>query len=107
MAPPSTSIVCPSRNFLAFCHKSLIVLTNMSKNRLPQHPSHTFLSFMPFARRHSHGPIVVMTADASLGATCCIELPLKPEAARGARIPADTVITERETHEKRPALDCG
>src|SRR5215831_4301687 len=73
----------PSRNFLAFYHKSLIVLANMSKNRLPQHPSHTLLSFMPFARRHSHGSKALMTADAILGVTCRIELPLKPEAARG------------------------
>jgi hypothetical protein len=71
----------PSRNFLAFYHKSPIVLTNMSKNRPLQHPSHTFLSFMPFARYYSHSSIVLVTADAISGATLGIELPLQQPQA--------------------------
>src|SRR4029453_5025132 len=102
---PWVSTTYPSKNFLAFYHKSLIVLTDMSKNRPPQYPSHTLLSFMPFARYHSHGSIVLVKTEASLGAIFCIELPLQQPQA--IHIPIDIVIAERETHGKRPDLNCG
>src|SRR4029453_2643893 len=87
---PWVSTTYPSRNFLAFYHKSLIVLTDMSKNRPPQYPSYTLLSFMPFTRYHSHGSIILGTADTTLGAIFGIELPLQQPQA--IHLPIDIVI---------------
>ena len=60
---------------------------------------------MPFARYHSHGSIVLVITDATLGAIFGIELPLQQPQA--IHIPIDIVIAERETHGKRPDFDCG
>ena len=49
--------------------------------------------------------VVLVTTDATLGVTFRIELPL--EQPQAEPYTADTVIAERETHEKRPDLDCG
>ena len=60
---------------------------------------------MSFAQYHSHGAMVRVTADATLGTIFHIELPLTQP--QGDPYTADTVIAERETHGKRPDLDCG